>query len=662
MEKATKHFSQKEVSISMIPNPCIEVHTSPVERPSVPSWFAEVVIIVQHLASKGLLEAFAQQVRLVRGRFGTYEPIDFLALLIGYAISGERTLTDFFERLAPFGLAFMALFGRQSLPHRSSLSRFLADVDRPCLEVFRTLFEQHSFAEEWTNESIGGIWDRQGRRSIVFAVDATRQAARQRALPADPTLPPPRRRLDAVCAPGYTGRKRGEVVHTRTVALQMHTRQWLGTYAGPGNGDYLADLARALQSITTYLRRFALTPELALVRLDGQYGDTVAMAQLLEAGMHFVTRARGYHVLEHPQIQGVLAHPPTATVTRVNSEEMVELFDGGWLQLDAALPPTRVLVARHALPAPGKKVSVGKCMGEWVYERFLTTLPSDGFLLEEVLDLYHGRGAFEAVLADEDVEEDPDRWCSYSECGQELWQIACQWVWNLRLTLGKTMQGGQTREIEWAAAKPAPAFLVLEENASQEYGPWQPAVAFGRAAGRFGADAFVLQEDGTLRCPAGANLWLSEVRQENAFTQRALYVASQTDCPRCALREQCLGRNAKGNRARRVSMVRRLLPPPATMERNPIMFKPMRWVDVAGRALRRNWTAHWRQQYVEVLPVAQAQPAGKPPARPPRAVRSHYRWSWHDRLARNAWWGPPQLRITVAGVPAILAINVDRRS
>jgi hypothetical protein len=51
------------------------------------------------------------------------------------------------KRLAPFGSAFMALFGRASLPHRSSLSRFLADVDRPCLEAFRTLFEQFSFAE-----------------------------------------------------------------------------------------------------------------------------------------------------------------------------------------------------------------------------------------------------------------------------------------------------------------------------------------------------------------------------------------------------------------------------------------------------------------------------------------------------------------------------------
>ena len=142
----------------MIPNECIEVQTSPLDRASVPAWFAEVVMIARHLATKGLFEAFAQQVRLVRGRFGSYEPIDFLALLIGYAISGERTLADFFERVEPFEAAFMALFGRQCLPHRSSLSRFLADVDRPCLEAFRTLFEQQTFAEGWTAETIGGIF------------------------------------------------------------------------------------------------------------------------------------------------------------------------------------------------------------------------------------------------------------------------------------------------------------------------------------------------------------------------------------------------------------------------------------------------------------------------------------------------------------------------
>ena len=60
----------------------------------------------------------------------------------------------------------------------------------------------------------------------------------------------------------------------------------------------------------------------------------------------------------------------------------------------------RVIVARHAAPPPGKKVKVGKRVGEWVYELFITTLPVDGFLVEDALDLYHGRGAFEAALAD----------------------------------------------------------------------------------------------------------------------------------------------------------------------------------------------------------------------------------------------------------------------
>ncbi|HKV02229.1 MAG TPA: hypothetical protein VJQ26_08890 [Ktedonobacteraceae bacterium] len=178
-------------------------------------------------------------------------------------------------------------------------------------------------------------------------------------MPCAPELPSPRRRLDAVCTPGYTGRKRGEVVRTRTTALQMHTRQWVGSYAGKGNGDYRSELASALRAITTYLKLFALTPVVALVRLDGQYGNAVAMAQLMKTGVYFVTRARGYQILEHPQIQGVLAHPPTACVTRVSSNEVVELFDGGWVPLDEGVSQTRVVVARHRAASARKTHSSG---------------------------------------------------------------------------------------------------------------------------------------------------------------------------------------------------------------------------------------------------------------------------------------------------------------
>ena len=56
----------------------------------------------------------------------------------------------------------------------------------------------------------------------------------------------------------------------------------------------------------------------------------------------------------------------------------------------------------------------------------------------------------------------------------------------------------------------------------------------------------------------------------------AVYLAYQTDCQQCTLREQCLASGAKGDRARRESRVRRLLPAPAVVERNPIVLGSMR--------------------------------------------------------------------------------------
>ena len=310
----------------MIANPCIEVQTSCEDRPSVPAWFAEVVLIAQYLTQQGVLETLAQQVHLVRERFGQYEVIDFLVLLFGYAISGERTLQDFFTRLAPFAMPFLALFGRSELPHRSSLSRFLAAVDPSCLEAFRTQFEK-SFGQGWSQASIGGVWDRQGHRHVVFDVDATRQPARQRALPKGEELPAPRRRLDQVCAPGYVGRKRGEVVRSRTTILQMHSHQWVGTYSGAGNGDYREELRSACRAIHTYLDTYDLPHAMGLLRLDGQYGDAAVMAQVDKTGLPVVVRGRASHLLNHPPIQEVLERPPASVMTLADSGRVYDLFD-----------------------------------------------------------------------------------------------------------------------------------------------------------------------------------------------------------------------------------------------------------------------------------------------------------------------------------------------
>jgi hypothetical protein len=86
----------------------LAIQASSESVPTPPAWFGEVVLIVEYLRKHGIFAKISEGVRFARRRFGHYEVIDFLAVLFGYAISGERTLESFYERLRPFALPFMA--------------------------------------------------------------------------------------------------------------------------------------------------------------------------------------------------------------------------------------------------------------------------------------------------------------------------------------------------------------------------------------------------------------------------------------------------------------------------------------------------------------------------------------------------------------------------
>ena len=87
----------------------IEMRTSPEEVPSLPPWFAEVVVLARYFSQQGYLDAISQRVRLARERAGTFEVLDFVAILLGYAVSGEPTLEAFFDRLAPLAHSWHSL-------------------------------------------------------------------------------------------------------------------------------------------------------------------------------------------------------------------------------------------------------------------------------------------------------------------------------------------------------------------------------------------------------------------------------------------------------------------------------------------------------------------------------------------------------------------------
>ncbi len=626
----------------------VKIQTTSESTPSTPSWFGEVVLLIGYLRKHGVLNKINKQVRFARRRFGRYEVIDFLAVLFGYAISGERTLEAFYERLQPFAIPFMALFDRDQLPARSTLSRFLAALTEAPVEALRTLLLDDLLSRPLTpDKQTGSLVDRTGNAWVVFDIDGTREAARQRALPQTEDLPPAFRRLDEVCAPGYTGRKRGQVVRTRTVVSQAHSFQWLGSFGNRGNGRYRTELRQGLSAIGRYLTAHQFPQERALLRLDGQYGTGAVLSDL--AGFTFVTRGKDYTVLDHPLVQARLHLPPDQFQSRPESQMVRSLYDCPQVPVGPEGVLCRVVVATH--PAGKKKSPVGVTRAGVVYELFFTNLPQRAFTASDVVELYLHRGAFEPALADEDQEIDPDRWCSHTAYGQEAWCVVSQWVWNLRLELGL---GHHLKPQPLRTTEFAPAIPEHREQAAASsvpaagYGP--PTTATSWKTGRFSGQDFPRQPDGTLRCPAGQKLVAQERRREVDGSLRVVYAASIRSCRPCPLREQCQWQGNATAKPRQVSV---LLHPLA------VGVAPLLWRDWSRRQHRRACTQlHCQRLEIQREPDLPANSALSPPTLS-RAERAHYRLGWQERLARNARAATSgRITLKLFGIPEDIATSL----
>jgi hypothetical protein len=450
-------------------------------------------------------------------------------------------------------------------------------------------------------------------------------------LPQTPDRPAPQRRLRPLCAPGYTGRKRGEIVRTRTTVLQMHTHQWVASFGNPGNGQYREELRRATSTIQTYLKAHDFPAERTLLRLDGQYGTGAVVSDL--ADFSYVTRGKDYSLLDRADIQVRLHLPADQHLSSAESGICRTLYDCPDQRLNESGRLVRIIVATHPAPTKKKKKrQVGLIRDGIVYELFFTNLPQSAFTASDVVSLYLHRGSFETALKDEDEELEPDRWCSHSTWGQEAWQIVAQWTWNLRLELGHKLAPEPVRTTEFAPALPAPS----EHAPTSPVSPAPSALASGYAppttatswkAGRFTGADFPLRSDGTLRCPAGNVLVPHEHRRERDGSLRIVYSASILACRPCSLRDQCQWNGRTTAKARQVSI---LLHPLS------VGSAPLLWRDWHRRHQRHACLRLHRQHLeVQMEPVLKRTAASSSPTIS-RVQRAHYRLSWDERLARNA--------------------------
>ncbi len=293
------------------------------------------------------------------------------------------------------------------------------------------------------------------------------------------------------------------MARTRTTVLQAHSHHWLGTFSGAGNGDYQGELTRACKAIIDYAGWLCLPLSSVLIRLDGLYGTIAVLLKLLFSGLGVIVRCKDDGLLNLPEVAARLKQPPDQHTVHPESGASRALFDCPDIAPLPASPRVRLIVATHPAPSTTKP-PIGVLRDETVYELFLTTAPQAAFTCADVLDLYLHRGSFETVLADEDVEQDPDRWCSHTAWGQEFWQIINQWLWNLRLELGQHLSPTSMGLTEFAPAheeavvsrhEPVHEEAVGSPREPVSYGP--PQWARRSFTKGFAGSDFALQSDGT---------------------------------------------------------------------------------------------------------------------------------------------------------------------
>ncbi len=113
--------------------------------------------------------------------------------------------------------------------------------------------------------------------------------------------------------------------------------------------------------------------------------------------------------------------------------------------------------------------------------------------------------------------------------------------------------------------------------------------------GRFSGQAFALQPDGTLRCPARQSLLAHQRRREANGSLRVVYAASIRSCHPCPVRQQC---QWQGNVTRKPRQVSILLHPLI------VGSQPLLWRDWSRRRQRRACLSQ-RSQHLQ-LPIGQA--------------------------------------------------------
>ena len=526
-----------------------DVSFKQVDAKRIPDSLVEGAALVMDLQHGGVVDEVGRRLRIRRQ--GGYCGLDvWLVLFLFFTTGATRGVRSFWEEARRHALKLAALAGRKSLASPASLSRALDSIEPELLRTASTwLLAQVADIDRVLVHPAVLSYDAQGRGNHVFDVDPTVTTLHQRALPADPDLPEPRRRAEETGAPGHAGRKRGDLQFRRVAVQHSGSGAWIHSHLSPGNGEGVADFERALNTIVETCVRLKHPLAQALVRMDGEYGNVPWYTACRERHLPFITRLNRPKLYNDPEILERLREatwhrvPDSKAGPRRSAAEigMLTVHPGKQTRRPdgTAYEPITVRVIASIFPKTGE-AKRGRTIDGWQVELFAADVSAAAWPAAEAVAAYFGRIAQENRFAQEDRELGLDRIISYNLAGQELAALVGLSLWNLRLVRGflsdppptvRPVQGSRQPLVDDRLPAQWPRDPVIR-NTLEEL-DWTRLLA--------NRDGWTWQE-GELQCDQGRVLGLTSVRRgEHADGRTGIIFRRPTGgCHDCPSRVACL--------------------------------------------------------------------------------------------------------------------------
>lgn len=666
-----------------------DVTVRPRDRSRLPDWAVEFAAIIHHLQQNGVLHQLAERLRLARAGYAGFDVA--LYLLAFFCWGKSSSLSKFGAEASGWGPQLAALAGRSSWASASSVSRALAVADRCDLDAFGAwLLGPASGGSALLAHPLALATDTVGGALAVFDFDPTVEALRLRALPEAPELPPPRRRCVKLCAPGYSGRKRGETQFSITPLASAGTGLWLQAGVEPGN----CDMAKAIEVVAVALAQAigqaGVAPADSVVRIDGAGGFAAAVEPLARRGIRYLVRLSRYAVLDLPEVRQLMTKGSWQAVPDSGSGPKRQALDIGTWRLGAdgddaaagrALVSTRLVVSRFEAD---RKHGAGVFLDGWQYELFGTDLDPSAWPAAETVELYNGRATIENRFAQEGRELHLHHTFSYTPAGQRLAVLIGMWLWNLRTVLGSRLAGplGAVPEPEARSAAevantvPVPAAPVPIDSDAEVEGEVEPAAEpdehtrLQAALAQLPWQQVVRKHPGwlwsdVLLCPAGHEARFHGVQRVKSY-QYGLFKVGSKHCGTCEWRPQCTRSTDPGYSPVITVPLADALPMGTRLRSHQPQPKPVappRWrapppsrpgpqrartAVLLPAELRKRWVGFADQCSAVVrLPPPVDRPVRRDWMAASPAARQHRRLTWEQHLARYALHGAAALSLEV---------------